>query len=125
MAAFSWAALASPIPCWFISSSNGARCRPDSPPKHLQQALSHLDRILAGHANPQKDGDQFGLAQRLCAQRSQSFAWAVGFVEVGDAVGGAGIGFGHGFPSVKRCTYFTTESLLDTPLATQVEYDAP
>ncbi len=82
----------------------------------FEQALTHFDRVLAVDPDAEQDGDELGIGEGLGAQGSEPFPRAVGLVEVGDTVSGAGVVLGHAFPSVKGCTHFTTKSLLDTPL---------
>ena len=61
--------------------------------KFVEQALAHLDGVLACHPNAQQDGDQLGVGQGLGSQGCEPLARAVGFVQVGDAVYGCDEGF--------------------------------
>jgi hypothetical protein len=61
------------------------------PAKGLQQALAHLDGVLAPHAHPQQDGQQFGAGKSLRAEACQALARAFGRMQIGNSINGLAI----------------------------------
>jgi hypothetical protein len=55
----------------------------------LEQLFGDLDSRTPRHAGAQKDGNQFGRAERVRAQGGQAFAWPFIFWKVFDADSGS------------------------------------